>query len=189
MAMAGIPWWTTDIGGFFGGDINDPVFRELIVRWFQWGVFCPVFRLHGFRNSWDQKNAGDNEVWSFGDEAYKIIRELLIMRERLKPYIREQMKTAHEKGVPPMRPVFFDFPEDASCYDLDDEFLFGPDILVAPVHEYQQRSRKVYLPGGVKWKDAWTGKILDGGQTIDTNAPLERIPVFLKNGADLPVAR
>ena len=188
MAMAGIPWWTTDIGGFFGGDIDDPVFRELIVRWFQWGVFCPVFRLHGFRNSWDPKNAGDNEVWSFGEEAFGIIKRLLLMRERLQPYIKEQMKTAHVTGIPPMRPIFFDFPEDMHCYEVDDELLFGPDILAALVYEYKRRSRKVYLPAGADWEDAWTGKMYKGGKIIDAEAPLERIPVYLKNGADLPIA-
>ncbi len=181
MAMAGIPWWTTDIGGFFGGDIGDPVFKELVVRWFQWGVFCPVFRLHGFRNSWDVKNAGDNEIWSFGDEAYRIIKELLFMREALRPYIKEQMKRAHETGVPPMRPLFFDFPDDENCYDIDDELLFGPDILAAPVTLYEQRSRSVYLPGGAEWYDAWTGTMYKGGQSVDAEAPLERIPVFVKN--------
>ncbi len=187
IAMAGIPWWTTDIGGFFNGDINDPVFKELIVRWFQWGLFCPVFRLHGFRNSWDVKNAGDNEVWSFGEKQYEIIKDLLFIRERLRPYIMEQMKTAHETGTPPMRPLFYDFPEDATCYDRDDELLFGPDILAAPVTEYQQYSRKVYLPKGAEWTDAWTGEKQQGGRWIEVETPLERFPLYLKNGADLPI--
>ena len=188
MAMAGIPWWTTDIGGFFGGDVNDPEFRELLVRWFQWGVFCPVFRLHGFRNSWDPKNAGPNEVWSFGEAAYEILRELLFMRERLRPYIKQQMRLAHETGVPPMRPVFFDFPEDATCYEVDDELLFGPDILVSPVVEYGQRQRSVYLPAGARWKDVWTRETHEGGSRIEVEAPLERIPIYLRDEADLPIA-
>lgn len=187
MAMSGIPWWTTDIGGFFGGDINDPVFRELVIRWFQWGVFCPVFRLHGFRNSWDSKNAGDNEVWSFGDQAYEIIKGLLFMRERLRPYIKEQMRIVHETGAPPMRPLLFDFYEDQMCYDIDDELLFGPDILAAPVAEYGQRSRTVYLPDGAEWQDVWTHEMFPGGQTIVADAPLEHIPVYLRNGKNLPI--
>ncbi len=189
VAMAGIPWWTTDIGGFFGGKTADPEFRELIVRWFQWGVFCPVFRLHGFRDSWDPKNAGDNEVWSFGEPAYEIIKGLLFMRERLRPYILEQMRIAHETGVPPMRPVFFDFPQDKACYDVGDQLLFGPDILAAPVTEYNCRSRNVYLPSGADWKDAWSGKTVSGGRSIEVEAPLERIPIFLRNGRPLPIAR
>ncbi len=191
MAMAGIPWWTTDIGGFFAGNINDPEFRELIVRWFQWGVFTPVFRLHGNRQPKDDASpvftGADNEVWSFGEKQYEIIKELLFLRERLRPYVKEQMKAAHETGIPPMRPLFFDFPNDETCYDIDDEQLFGPDILVAPVTEYKARTRKVYLPSGVDWTDAWSGDLRRGGQWIECEAPLERIPVFLKNGADLPI--
>lgn len=189
MAMAGIPWWTTDIGGFFGGDGKDGEFRELIVRWFQFGVFCPVFRLHGSRNSFDPKRGGDNEVWSFGEEAYQIIKGLLELRERLRPYIARQMRTAHETGVPPMRPLFFDFPHDSECYEVEDEFLFGPDILVAPVAEYRRRSRSVYLPAGAAWVDAWTGSPAEGGSRIEAEAPLERIPVYLKDGAAIPIRR
>jgi alpha-D-xyloside xylohydrolase len=185
MAMAGIPWWTTDIGGFFGGNIEDPVFRELIVRWFQWGLFCPVFRLHGFRNSWDPKNAGPNEVWSFGDEAYAIIRGLLELRERLRPYIKAQMKAAAETGVPPMRPLFYDYPGEPPLYDVDDELLFGPDIVAAPVAEHRARSRRVYLPSQTEWVDAWTGKAAKGGGWFEANAPLERIPVYVRRGAEV----
>ena len=99
IGLSGIPWWTTDIGGFHGGDPESPYFRELIVRWFQYGVFCPLFRLHGMRQptvGWDA--GGPNEVWSFGDEAYAIIRDLLFLRERLKPYILAQMAAAAETG-------------------------------------------------------------------------------------------
>ena len=185
MAMAGIPWWTTDIGGFFGGETADPLFRELIVRWFQWGLFCPVFRLHGFRNSWDVKNAGPNEVWSFGDEAYAIIKELLLLRERLRPYIKAQMKVASETGVPPMRPLFFDYPGEAALYDVDDELLFGPDIVAAPVTANGARSRRVYLPAGADWVDAWTGKAVPAGQWLLVEAPLARIPVYARKGAQV----
>ena len=181
MAMSGIPWWTTDIGGFFGGKVKDPEFRELIVRWFQWGVFCPVFRLHGFRDSNDVKNAGENEVWSFGEEAYEIIKKLLFMREALRPYVKAQMKLAHETGVPPMRPLFFDFPEDEKSYTISDELLFGPDILVAPIYKYKQRSREVYLPEGTDWYDVVTGEKKSGGTIVNCEAPLGRIPIFTRN--------
>lgn len=181
MAMSGIPWWTTDIGGFFGGKVKDPEFRELIVRWFQWGVFCPVFRLHGFRDSDDVKNAGENEVWSFGEEAYEIIKALLFMREALRPYVKAQMELAHETGVPPMRPLFFDFPEDEKSYTISDELLFGPDILVAPIYKYKQRSREVYLPEGADWYDVVTGEKKSGGTIVNCEALLGRIPIFTKN--------
>lgn len=196
MAVCGIPWWTTDIGGFYGGDPESPSFRELIVRWFQFGVFCPIFRLHGFRLPYpkdpsrcpaEELTGGPNEVWSFGEEAYKIIRELLFLRERLKPYIFEGMKQAHEEGIPFMRPLFFDFPKDREAYRVEDEYLFGPDLLVAPVAEEGIRTRSVYLPKGARWRDPYTDIVYEGGQWLEIDAPLERIPLFLRDGAKLPI--
>lgn len=192
MAMAGIPWWTTDIGGFHGGDPDDLGFRELIVRWFQFGVFCPILRLHGFRlphpdaAEVSEFTGGPNEIWSFGEEAYGILKELLFLRERIKPYVMEQMRNAHEEGIPVMRPLFFDFPEDEIAYEVEDEYMFGPDILVAPVLREGARSRDVYLPKGAKWKNADTDREYDGGQWLDVKAPLDVIPVFLKNGTTIP---
>ncbi len=189
IGLSGIPWWTTDIGGFFGGDGSTPYFRELLVRWFQYGVFCPLFRLHGFRMPntafWD--SGGPNEVWSFGEQVYTIIKELLFLRERLRPYIMDQMRLAHEKGTPPMRPLFFDFPEDETCWGVDDQFMFGPDLLVAPVLEEGKRSRSVYLPAGTTWTDAWSGKVYAPGQSLEAEAPLDRIPLYLRAGAYLPI--
>jgi alpha-D-xyloside xylohydrolase len=195
IGMSGIPWWTTDIGGFYGGNINTPYFKELIVRWFQYGVFCPLFRLHGFREPrtpagdmlFSESTGAANEVWSFGDKAYEIIKEILFLRERLLPYVNQQMQLAHEKGIPPMRPLFFDFPSDNAAAAIDDEFLFGPDILVAPILEYEARKRKVYLPAGTSWTDAWTGKKINGGQWLEADAPLERIPVYLRGNSTLPI--
>lgn len=203
IGLSGIPWWTTDIGGFSGGDPEDPKFRELLIRWFQYGTFCPLFRLHGFRKApvvkkkvgggrdtgvRDFETCGHNEVWSFGEEAYEILKDLLFLRERLRPYIMEQMKAAHEKGTPPMRPLFYDFPEDKQCWNIDDEFMFGPEILVAPVLYEGARSRKVYLPEGADWKEVSTGENYSGGQYTECNAPLETIPLFLKNNAELPIS-
>jgi alpha-D-xyloside xylohydrolase len=96
------------------------------------------------------------------------------------------MQLAHEKGIPPMRPLFFDFPADPGSASIDDEFLFGPDILVAPVLEYEARKRKVYLPAGTDWTDAWTDKKFAGGQWLEVDAPLEKIPVFLRAGIKQP---
>ncbi len=188
MALSGIPWWTTDIGGFRGGDPAAPEFRELVVRWFEYGAFCPLFRLHGHRlpNTDDFGGAG-NEVWSFGEEAYSILKEYLLLRERMRPYIMRQMRLAHEKGMPPMRPLFVDFPSDPTCWAVEDEYMFGPDLLVAPVLEAGARMRKVYLPGGSSWQDAWTSQRFAGGQWIDSGAPLERIPIFLRGDASLPI--
>ncbi|MEX2605868.1 MAG: TIM-barrel domain-containing protein, partial [Kiritimatiellia bacterium] len=189
MALSGIPWWTTDIGGFHSGDPRTPYFRELIVRWFQYGVFCPLFRLHGVREPLiDHKQGGaGNEVWCFGDEAYEIIRELLFLRERLRPYILKIMQCAHEQGTPPMRPLFVDFPEDPRCWQVDDSFLFGPDLLVAPVTTQGTRERSVYLPAGEFWTHVWTGETHVGGQTLRVPAPLEQIPLYFRGEARLPI--
>jgi alpha-D-xyloside xylohydrolase len=192
MAMSGIPWWTTDIGGFYGADSASSTFRELIVRWFQYSTFCPVLRLHGYRNPESNsammiQTGGPNEVWSFGAEAYAIISELLALRERLRPYVMEQMQLAHERGIPPMRPLFFDFPNDETASKVDDQYLFGPNLLVAPVLYEGARSRKVYLPAGTTWTDAWTGEVFQGGCSLMAEAPLSRIPLYLKASAQLPI--
>jgi alpha-D-xyloside xylohydrolase len=188
IGLSGIPWWTTDIGGFFGGDPSSPYFRELIVRWFQYGAFCPLFRLHGHRAPTAGKNGGPNEVWSFGDEAYGILKEILLLRERMRPYVMKQMRVAHERGTPPMRPLFFDFPDDAAAGTIEDEFLFGPDVLVAPITTQGAVSRDVYLPAGVRWREARTGRVMDGGQWLKADAPLSVIPVYVRDGADVPIA-
>ena len=131
VAMCGIPWWTTDIGGFINGDPESEEFRELMIRWFEFGVFCPIFRLHGFRLPYPVRDilnpdgycgsGGPNEVWSFGEEAYEIIRRYMYVREELKPYIMKQMKLASEDGTPVMRPLFYDFCGDKNVYDIWDE--------------------------------------------------------------------
>ncbi|NGO06221.1 glycoside hydrolase family 31 protein [Streptomyces sp. HC44] len=191
VAVSGIPWWTTDIGGFHGGDPDDPAYRELMIRWFQYGVFCPLFRLHGDREPrmpWGYaQTGGPNEVWSYGEEAYGILKGQLFLRERLRPYLHEQMRVAAAEGVPPMRPLFVDFPQDEASWAVEDQFLFGPDIVVAPVTEPGARSREVYLPAGRTWTDAWTGHDHEGGRTVTVEAPIERIPVFTTQGADLPL--
>ncbi len=188
MGLSGIPWWTHDIGGFRGGDPTSPSFRELIVRWFQFGVFSPIFRLHGHRlPHTDDFGGGPNEVWSFGDEAYQIIRKYMFMRERLRPYVMQEMGVAHKTGLPLMRPLFVDFPSDAICWQVDDEYMFGSELLVAPVTELGDRIRKVYLPSNSTWKDAWTEQVYDGGQWLTVNAPLEHIPLFLRGIVCLPI--
>lgn len=195
VAMCGIPWWTTDIGGFINGDPESEEFRELMIRWFEFGVFCPIFRLHGFRLPYPVRDilnpdgycgsGGPNEVWSFGEEAYEIIRRYMYVREALKPYIMGQMKLASEDGTPVMRPLFYDFCGDKNVYDIGDEYMFGPDLLVAPVVELGARKRMVYLPEGCRWKDAGTGMVYDGGTRIEADAPLDTIPLFLKEDARL----
>jgi alpha-D-xyloside xylohydrolase len=186
IGLSGIPWWTTDIGGFKNGNIHDPTFRELIVRWFQFGVFCPVFRLHGSRlpdtGVGSEHTGADNEVWSFGDEQYEIIRRLMTLRERLRPYVMDQMRVAHETNMPPMRPLFVDYPDDPASWQVEDQYLFGPDILVAPVYTEGARERRVWLPASATWVNAWSASEHAGGQWVDSPAPLDTIPIYLRKG-------
>ena len=190
MAMCGIPWWNTDIGGFYGGDTESAYFRELIVRWFQYGVFCPVTRLHGSRKGQDrtrgiiEPTGGDNELWSFGEEAFEILKELVMLRERLRPYVETHMKTASQKGTPMMRPIFYDYPDDEQCYTLGEQYLFGDDILFAPITEQGQTKKEVYLPQG-RWvltKDAQTYL---GGRWYTIEAALNEFIAFVKEGAEV----
>lgn len=189
MAMAGIPWWTTDIGGFNDGATEDPHFRELLIRWFQYGTFCPVMRLHGYRLPYQEpmsKEVGGgmcdtgapNEVWSFGKQAYEILVRYIQIRERLRPYIREQMKLAHEQGIPPMRPLFYDFPSEEHAWQTEDAYLFGAHLLIAPILHEKAVQRMVYLPGDKSWIEVETGRVYEGGQWVLADAPIEAIPVF-----------
>ncbi len=195
MSMAGIPWWTSDIGGFLGGDISDPDFKELLVRWFAWGAFCPVFRMHGERSPWYEReeefidgvrqltSGQDNEVWSFGEDNYEILKKYIFVRENMRDYTRSIMKEAHESGAPVMRPLYYDFFADEKAADIDDEYMYGPDLLVAPVMSAHVDSRRVYLPAGTSWIELSTGKKYEGGTTVNANAPIDVIPVFAREGA------
>jgi alpha-D-xyloside xylohydrolase len=189
IAISGIPWWTTDIGGFHGGDPRDDAYQELMVRWFQYGVFCPLFRLHGDREprlpTGYAMTGGPNEAWSYGEAAYQRIASALRLRERLRPYIHAQMRAASRHGVPPMRPLFVDFPQDPQAWRVDDQFLFGPDLLIAPVLEPEAGGREVYLPAGRTWTDAATGEKRDGGGAVAVPVSLDRIPVFAAEGAEV----
>lgn len=190
MAMAGISWWTTDIGGFHDGDIRDPKFQELLIRWFQYGTFCPVMRLHGNRSPYQKPlssegggrcaSGAENEIWSYGEENYKIFKKYIELREKMRPYIRRLMEESSETGAPVIRPLFYEFPEDKKAWETESEFLFGEKYLIAPVTEYMKREREVYLPKGAFWKEQHTGKTYEGGQMIIADAPLDVIPVFAR---------
>ncbi|MFG2040036.1 TIM-barrel domain-containing protein [Dactylosporangium sp. NPDC048998] len=188
VAMSGIPWWTTDIGGFHGGDPGDPRYRELLVRWFQFGAFCPLFRLHGHREPRTGRagvgvGGGPNEVWSYGEQTYAILVRFLRLRERLRPYLHEQLRT----GLPLLRPLLLEFPGDPAAWDADDAFLFGRDLLVAPVLEPGALQRAVYLPAGASWTHTDSGTTFEGGRHVTVDAPLARIPLFLRDDARLPI--
>ena len=196
MAMAGIPWWTTDIGGFHGGNVDDPQFHELLIRWFQWGVFCPVLRMHGhrdpitepeqeYRDGIAQCNTGaGNELWSFGETTFQILKRFAALRESLRPYIRKLMLQAHDTGEPLMRPMFYEFPDIEICWSLDDQYMFGPDILVAPVLQAGMEKRSVYLPLGYEWTDPFSGRIYEGGQIISLETPIETSPILVKSHSE-----
>ena len=190
MSMCGIPWWNTDIGGFYGADIESDEFRELIVRWFQFGVFSPVMRLHGSRvrhgspkRDVKEPTGDPNEIWSFGDRNFAILKDLVLLRERLRPYIEAQMQIASETGWPVMRPMFFDYPNDETCYTQGEQYMFGSDILFAPVVHRGQTEKTVYLPEGswilTQTKDRYTG----GFHTIPV--ALNEFVCFVKDGADV----
>ncbi len=195
VAMCGIAWWTTDIGGFVNGNPDDDDFRELLIRWFQFGVFCPIFRLHGYRLPYIGREldnpegkcytGGDNEVWSFGKEAYQILRKYMFIREKLIPYLEVHLKKASDTGIPIMRPLLFDYNKDKNTYSIGDEYMFGDDILVAPIIEAGGRTRRVYLPEGARWTEAATSRQYTGGCMVEASAPIDIIPLFYKNDFSL----
>ncbi|MBI4929061.1 MAG: glycoside hydrolase family 31 protein [Anaerolineae bacterium] len=184
IGMSGIPYWGSDIGGFTGGQIDDPAFHELLVRWFQFAVFTPVFRLHGYREpgGGHRQSGAANELWSFGEEVYPILEKFLHLRYRLLPYILQMAQEAQHSGAPMMRPLFWHFPRDARCWEIADQFLFGPNLLVAPVIQPGSTERRVYLPASCDWVDVWDKKVYTGGQEITIPTPLEMIPVFVRQG-------
>lgn len=192
MGLAGIPWWTTDIGGFMTDDVNDPAFHELLLRWFEFAVYSPVLRMHGDRGPHDIPALSDkeygggslytghnNELWSYGENAFSIMKKLLNTRFSLKPYIEKLMCQANKTGAPLLRTMFYEFPEDEICWGLSDQYMFGSDYLVAPVLEAGQRERDVYLPAGT-WEDVNDRKLYKGGCMVHCDAPLDKIPVFIR---------
>lgn len=194
MAMSGIPWWNSDIGGFLFADTESDTFRELVIRWAQFGVFSPVMRLHGSRlrpkDHKDrypgiiEKSGGDNEIWSFGERNYEILKKLVELRQRLKPYICHFMDITSETGAPIMRPMFWDFHDDDKCYELEDQYMFGEDILFAPIVDEGATERNVYLPKG-NWIDVNTKKTISGGHEITCHANLDEFIAFVKEGSDV----
>ncbi|KAJ5086100.1 glycosyl hydrolase [Penicillium argentinense] len=192
MGLAGIPWWTTDIGGFHGGNPDDPAFRELFTRWFQWGAFCPVMRLHGDREPKPEgqptASGSGNEIWSYGEEVYQICKKFIGIREGLREYIRSLMREAHEKGTPVMRTLFYEFPGDKQAWEVETAYMFGPRYLVAPVLSPGLQKVTVYLPAGAFWtlwgqtKPPHSGVpgVYKGPTTVEVDCPIETIPIFYR---------
>jgi len=178
--LSGIPYWTTDIGGFILGHPNDPSYRELFIRWFQYGAFCPIFRVHGTRTP------SENELWSYGPEAQAILTKFDRLRYRMLPYIYSNAWKVTREQYTPMRPLVMDFLDDPYVRNIGDQFLFGSSLLVNPVTEEGATTRHLYLPK-TNWVDFWTGATLSGGSYIDAPAPLNSLPLFVRAGSILPL--
>jgi alpha-D-xyloside xylohydrolase len=201
--LSGLGWWTTDIGGFYDGHGGSDDFRDLLVRWFEFGVFSPICRLHGFRVpesvpapepgqpvSYGQdtfniftNTGGPNEVWSYGETVEAVLVDLLALRERLRPYVSKAFAQHAAMGDPVMAPLFYHFPDQPELHGCGDAYMLGPDLLVAPVLEPGATSRSVTLPRGETWRHVWTGARHEGGQTVDIAAPWGQPPVFLRHSA------
>ncbi len=171
LGLSGFSFAGCDIGGFAGSPSS-----ELFTRWLQSGVFYPFMRAHSTYGS------PDKELWAFGYAHELINRHAVELRYQLLPYIYNAMQQASETGVPAMRPLFLEFPEDENVAGMDDEFMFGDDLLVAPVLYQGATGRDVYLPKG-DWFDYWTGRHYDGGQSIQVPVTLESIPMYVRGGA------
>ena len=170
MGLSGFPFVGSDIGGFVGAPSG-----ELYTRWLQIGVFYPFMRSHS------EFNSPSKEPWAFGYRYETLNRQAIALRYELLPYIYNTLQQASETGVPALRPLFLEFPNDEQATDMDDEFLFGADLLVAPVLQEGARERAVYLPAG-NWYDYWTGRRFAGGKTIQVPVTLSSIPVWVREG-------
>ncbi|MEM2697689.1 MAG: glycoside hydrolase family 31 protein [Ignisphaera sp.] len=178
-SLSGLPYWTTDIGGFFSGNPDTEGYRELFVRWFQWGAFCPIFRVHG--------TYYPKEPWRFGKEVEDILVKFIKLRYRLLPYIYTLAWMVYEQDYTIMRPLVMDFRDDENVYNIDDQYMLGPFIMVSPITTPSTFEREVYLPYGV-WYDFWGGDRIVGGKRIRVDAPLNRMPLHVRAGAILPLA-
>ncbi len=178
-SMSGIPYWNTDIGGFFGGDPKDPKYQELFVRWFQFGAFTPMFRVHG--------TGAGKEFWQFDESTQKTLATFERLRYRLLPYIYSVSWQVTHNGSSMLRPLVMDFAGDNGALTIADQYLFGPALMINPVTEPGASSRSVYLPGESPWYDFWTGKRETAGRRIEAAAPIGILPLYVPAGTVLPL--
>lgn len=198
-SVTGAGYWSVDVGGFFTaprdqwfwqGDypdgVLDPAYRELYVRWFQFGTFLPVFRSHGTDTP--------REIWQFGqpgDLMYDTLVKFARMRYRLLPYLYSLAGAETHRAQAMLRLLAFDFRHDPEVYDIADQYMFGPALLVCPVTRPgggdDSQTRPVYLPAGTAWYDFWSGQRYEGGQTIHADAPLDILPLYVRAGSLLPL--
>ena len=182
--ITGLPYWTTDIGGFFRpgrSQYTDEKYQDLLTRWYQWGAMSPIFRVHGYQT--------ETEPWKYGQKVEDNMRKMLNLRYRLLPYIYSEAWQVTKNGSTMMRPLVMDFNGDTAAVNRQFQYMFGKSILVAPVTEPGTTEWNVYLPKADGWFDFWTGKHFAGGQTVKTDAPLDRIPLFVKAGSILPMGK
>jgi alpha-glucosidase len=174
--MSGVPYWGSDIGGLYQAV---PATGELFARWFQFGAFCPIFRAHGW--IWRE-----HLPWSHGPEVEEICRAYCELRYRLLPYNYSLGWQARERGLPLMRPMVLNYPDDPRVLEMGDQYLWGDDLLVAPVTRDGARAWSAYLPAG-GWYDFWTQQRFEGGRGVQVEAPLDRLPLFAREGAIVPM--
>ncbi|HOZ70334.1 MAG TPA: glycoside hydrolase family 31 protein [Chitinophagaceae bacterium] len=182
--LTGMPYWTTDIGGFFrpgNGQYTDPQYHDILTRWFQWGVFNPIFRIHGYQT--------ETEPWKYGEQVESNMRKMMNLRYRLLPYIYSSAWLVSQKGSTLMRPLVMDFSEDPLAVSQAYQYMFGKSILVAPVTAPNTNTWDVYLPKSTAWYDFWTDKKYMGGQSVKAPAPTDKIPLFVKAGAIIPFGK
>ena len=183
-SMTGMPYWTTDIGGFFRpgrSQYTDEKYQELLTRWFQWGTFTTIFRIHGYQS--------ETEPWKYGEIVENNMRKMLNLRYQLMPYIYSSAWQVSSKSSTMMRPLVMDFPADKQAVQQPFEYMFGKAILVAPVIEAGVTKSEVYLPKSSAWYDWWGGNRYNGGKTVKTDASLDKIPLFVKAGSIIPVGQ
>jgi alpha-D-xyloside xylohydrolase len=182
--LTGMPYWTTDIGGFFrpgNTQYTDEKYHDILTRWFQWGAFNPIFRIHGYQT--------ETEPWKYGEKVEGNMRNMMNVRYRLMPYIYSEAWQISKNGSTLMRPLVMDFSDDHKAVEQAYEYMFGNSFLIAPVTEPNVTQWNVYLPKASTWYDLWSGKRFDGGQTIKAAAPADKIPVFVKAGSIVPMGK
>ena len=183
-SLTGMPYWTTDIGGFFrpgNSQYTDPKYHDILTRWFQWGAFNSIFRIHGYQT--------ETEPWKYGDTVENNMRSMMNLRYRLMPYIYSAAWQGSKNGFTIMRPLLMDFTNDSKAVAQKYQYMFGKALLIAPVIEPATTAWNVYLPKSTVWYNFWTGKIYNGGQTIKVPAPQDKIPVFVKAGSIIPMGK
>ena len=183
-SACGIPSWNSDIGGFFNGSYQGAgqgTYNELYCRWIQFGTFCTIMRSHG--------SAADRAIYQFGKEGesyYDVIDRYINLRYALLPYLYSTDRQVYDDGYSFMRAMGIAYPQDANTHQLKDQFMFGRDLLVAPVVKSQAEQRSVYLPKGDGWTDVWSGQQYEGGQTVKREVNLALMPLYVRQGSILP---